>query len=202
MGHEAGGEWLTMTEAAVLLGVHRNTVRNRCKAGRYRTRIVATAQGQEYLVERAALGGEPPGDVRPRAHQGAQGAQGAQSPPHTGGAPEPIEAAYHVADANPPVALVPLAAVAAQLQGLADRLADMALEVGQLRERTATQETTIAALRRRAEVAEAERDALRVQASPQPLSAAPTPSAHDDPPVAPGGVQGFWQRMRRVFGGE
>jgi septal ring-binding cell division protein DamX len=102
---------------------------------------------------------------------------------------EPIEAAYTVAGDTPPLALVPLAAVADQLQGLADRLADLAerneglaLEVGQLRERTANQQeviahqaealtserATVAELRRRAEAAEAERDELRRQAATTP----------------------------------
>ena len=59
-----------------------------------------------------------------------------------------------------------------------------------------------AELRRRAEVAEAERDALRAQASPPPLSVAPTPSAATDTPEAPAPAGGFWQRLRRALGGE
>ena len=37
---EASADTVTIAEAAALLGVHRNTVRNRVKAGRYRAHAV------------------------------------------------------------------------------------------------------------------------------------------------------------------
>jgi excisionase family DNA binding protein len=49
------GDWVTVTEAARLLGVHRNTVRNRIKAGRYKAHKVVTPQGETYMVERESL---------------------------------------------------------------------------------------------------------------------------------------------------
>ncbi len=48
-------ETLTIAEAAALLGVHRNTVRNRVKAGRYKAYKVVTPQGETYAIERASL---------------------------------------------------------------------------------------------------------------------------------------------------
>ena len=52
-------ETVTIAEAAALLGVHRNTVRNRIKAGRYRAHKLVTAQGETYAIERESLGLAP-----------------------------------------------------------------------------------------------------------------------------------------------
>lgn len=60
----------------------------------------------------------------------------------------------------------------------------------------------LAELSRRAEAAEAERDQLRAQAAPQPPHEAATVAAPDDAPDAPAPAGGFWQRLRRAFGGE
>jgi excisionase family DNA binding protein len=66
------GDRLTITEAAELLGVHRNTVRNRIKAGTYKASKVLTPQGETYVIERDSLdlpsqqgsqdGSQPPTD--------------------------------------------------------------------------------------------------------------------------------------------
>ena len=48
-------ERLTIAEAATLLGVHKNTVRNRIKSGSYRAEIVHTERGPTYLIERTSL---------------------------------------------------------------------------------------------------------------------------------------------------
>jgi excisionase family DNA binding protein len=50
------GDWVTVTEAARLLGVHRNTVRNRVKAGRYKAHKVVTPQGETVMLSRESLG--------------------------------------------------------------------------------------------------------------------------------------------------
>lgn len=50
---------LTISEAASLLGVHRNTVRNRIKAGTYKAHKVITPQGETYVIERNSLGIDP-----------------------------------------------------------------------------------------------------------------------------------------------
>src|SRR5919107_2426278 len=50
-----GGDRLTIAEAATLLGVHKNTVRNRIKNGPYRAELVQTERGPTYLIERDSL---------------------------------------------------------------------------------------------------------------------------------------------------
>ena len=50
-----GKDRLTITEAATLLGVHKNTVRNRIKNGSYRVEMVQTERGPTYLIERESL---------------------------------------------------------------------------------------------------------------------------------------------------
>jgi excisionase family DNA binding protein len=50
-----GDNRLTIAEAAALLGVHKNTVRNRIKNGSYRAEIVQTERGPTYLIERESL---------------------------------------------------------------------------------------------------------------------------------------------------
>jgi excisionase family DNA binding protein len=50
-----GKDRLTIAEAAALLGVHKNTVRNRIKNGSYRAEIVQTERGPTYLIERESL---------------------------------------------------------------------------------------------------------------------------------------------------
>jgi excisionase family DNA binding protein len=49
------GDRLTIAEASTLLGVHKNTVRNRIKDGTYRAEKVITERGQTYLIERKSL---------------------------------------------------------------------------------------------------------------------------------------------------
>jgi excisionase family DNA binding protein len=51
----SGSDRLTITEAAALLGVHKNTVRNRIKNGSYRAETVQTERGPTYLIERESL---------------------------------------------------------------------------------------------------------------------------------------------------
>lgn len=50
-----GGDRLTIAEAAALLGVHKNTVRNRIKDGTYKAEKVITERGETYLIERKSL---------------------------------------------------------------------------------------------------------------------------------------------------
>src|ERR671915_1036622 len=55
--HNAGSvsDSLTISEAATLLGVHKNTVRNRIKDGTYKAEKVITERGETYLIERKSL---------------------------------------------------------------------------------------------------------------------------------------------------
>lgn len=52
---DRGGDRLTIAEAATLLGVHKNTVRNRIKHGTYKAEKVITERGETYLIERKSL---------------------------------------------------------------------------------------------------------------------------------------------------
>jgi chloramphenicol 3-O-phosphotransferase len=45
-------EGITIAEAAALLGVHPNTVRNRVKAGMYEAEKVFTENGQTWMIDR------------------------------------------------------------------------------------------------------------------------------------------------------
>src|SRR5215210_4363709 len=53
-------EALTIRQAATLLSVHPNTVRNRIKAGAYRAEKVQTENGETYLIPRSELSEDPP----------------------------------------------------------------------------------------------------------------------------------------------
>ncbi len=46
---------LTIAEAATLLGVHKNTVRNRIKDGTYKAEKVITERGHTWIIERGSL---------------------------------------------------------------------------------------------------------------------------------------------------
>ena len=46
---------LTIRQAAALLKVHHNTVRNRIKAGKYQAEKVVTENGETYLIPRSEL---------------------------------------------------------------------------------------------------------------------------------------------------
>jgi len=50
-----GKDRLTIAEAAALLGIHKNTVRNRIKSGSYQAEMVQTERGLTYLIERESL---------------------------------------------------------------------------------------------------------------------------------------------------
>jgi excisionase family DNA binding protein len=50
-----GRDRLTIAEAATLLGIHKNTVRNRIKNGTYQAETVQTERGPTYLIERESL---------------------------------------------------------------------------------------------------------------------------------------------------
>jgi excisionase family DNA binding protein len=62
--------YLTVGEAAKLLGVHRNTVRNRIKRGRIRAHKVLEGDQEIYRIESDSLG-----DVRTSADVHTMGAQ-------------------------------------------------------------------------------------------------------------------------------
>jgi hypothetical protein len=52
-------EGITIAEAAALLGVHPNTVRNRVKAGMYEAEKVLTENGQTWMIDRDSILNNP-----------------------------------------------------------------------------------------------------------------------------------------------
>jgi hypothetical protein len=50
-----GGDRVTIAQAAALLGVHPNTVRNRVKDGTYKAEKVVTGRGPTWMIERNSL---------------------------------------------------------------------------------------------------------------------------------------------------
>ncbi len=54
-GAQQGADYLTVGEAAKLLGVHRNTIHHRIKAGRIRAHKVIEADREVYRIERDSL---------------------------------------------------------------------------------------------------------------------------------------------------
>ncbi len=64
---ESSTETLTIRQAATLLDVHPNTVRNRIKAGVYEAEKVVTEHGETYVIARAELEKTPPTNILPSA---------------------------------------------------------------------------------------------------------------------------------------
>ena len=57
--HGTGGDRVTIAEAATLLGVHPNTIRNRVKAGIYNAQKVVTENGQTWMISRNSILNNP-----------------------------------------------------------------------------------------------------------------------------------------------
>src|SRR5215218_9010362 len=75
--NNAGGavERVTAHEAAALLGVHYNTVRNRIKAGMYRAEKVHTENGPTWMIERDSLTDNAPTSAPQQPASGVPDAQ-------------------------------------------------------------------------------------------------------------------------------
>src|SRR5918995_710829 len=73
-------ERVTITEAAGLLGCHRNTVRSRLKAGMYRAEMIDTENGLTWMIERDSLTTDDSQEV-----SGSDGPLGEPEPPVKGG---------------------------------------------------------------------------------------------------------------------
>jgi hypothetical protein len=68
-----GPDEVTLAEAAELLGVHPNTIRNRIRSGMYEARKVPSAVGPEiYLIRRAVLAIPAPPPPLPWGHYAKQ----------------------------------------------------------------------------------------------------------------------------------
>jgi excisionase family DNA binding protein len=64
---EVEPETLTIKQAAALLGVHPNTVRNRIKAGMYEAEKVITEHGETFMLSRSELQKQTPTNTVPSA---------------------------------------------------------------------------------------------------------------------------------------
>jgi excisionase family DNA binding protein len=64
---EGEPETLTIKQAAALLGVHPNTVRNRIKAGMYEAEKVITEHGETFMLSRSELEKRTPTNTVPSA---------------------------------------------------------------------------------------------------------------------------------------
>lgn len=178
-------EYMSIAEAATLLGVHRNTVRNRIKAGRYKAHKLVTPQGETFAILRESLGlpctsptNEPIQPLsRPVRHNAANPAQ-----------PATLTSPDQQAQAE--------AIVQRLLAPFIAELGTVREELGRAKAQNEAQEETIAALRRRAEGAEAARD--RSQAA---QAAQTPPHAQEAPAEAQEEHPGVWGRLRRWWGG-
>ena len=179
-GAQQGKEYVTVGEAAKLLGVHRNTIHNRIKAGRIKAHKILEADREIYRVERDSLGaGRTSADV-------------------------------HTLDAQRTTASEELARMIATrldeiVRDYTHELGDLREELGAERARREMAESTLkegmAEERRRRERAERERDDLRREL--YGLREAPespeSPGPSETPTDASGGQQTpsqrpWWQR--------
>src|SRR5215203_1776406 len=139
-GAQQGKDYLTVGEAAKLLGIHRNTIHYRIKTGRIKAHKVVEGEREVYRVERDSLGIE-----RTNAH-------------------------VHTLDAQRTTASEELSRMIATrldeiVRDYTHQLGDLREELGAERARREMAETTLregmAEERRRREEAERERDDLR-----------------------------------------
>jgi excisionase family DNA binding protein len=184
---ESPKEYVTVGEAAKLLGIHRNTVHNRIKAGRITAHKVVEGEREVYRVERDSLG-----VGRTSAH-------------------------VHTVDAQRTTASEELSRMIATrldeiVRDYTHQLGDLREKLGAERARREMAETTLregmAEEQRRREEAERERDDLRQELfarrepreSPQTVKEEPEKA---EPQSATAGAQGGTQRrswLRKMFG--
>jgi excisionase family DNA binding protein len=184
---ESSKEYVTVGEAAKLLGVHRNTVHHRIKSGRITAHKVVEGEREIYRIERDSLG------------------VGRTS------------AAVHTLDAQRPTASEELSRMIATrldeiVRDYTHEVGDLREELGAERARREMAESTLregmAEERRRREEAERERDDLRreLYALREPRESPETAAeASEGAEPRPGteGVQGAQRRpwWRRLLGG-
>jgi excisionase family DNA binding protein len=185
-GAQQGKEYVTVGEAAKLLGVHRNTVHNRIKNGRIRVHKVLEGDREVYRIERDSLGvGRTSADVRTLDAQRTTAGE---------------EFSRMIATRLDEI-----------VRDYTQELGGLREELGAERARREMAETTLhdgmAEERRRREAAERERDDLRRELfalgnprqSPQTVEEAPQRAA--EPRSAAGGAQEgaqprpWWRRM-------
>jgi excisionase family DNA binding protein len=223
-----GKDRLTIAEAATLLGVHKNTVRNRIKKGPYRAELVQTERGPTYLIERDSLLTNLTTNTLSSASQDVVSLQAMEFVqellrPFVSELGE-VREELGAERARRQVAEGRAAALEAELEALRDERespetveeapdrAEAQEELGAERARREMAETTLhegmAEERRRREEAERERDELRreLYARREPREAPETVEdspERAEPQSATGGAQEAVRRpwWRRLFGG-
>jgi excisionase family DNA binding protein len=185
-GAQQGKEYLTVGEAAKLLGVHRNTVHHRIKVGRITAHKVVEGEREVYRIERDSLGvGRTSADVRTLDAQRTTASE---------------ELSRMIATRLDEI-----------VRDYTHELGDLREELGAERARREMAESTLregmAEERRRREEAERERDYLRrelfglTEARESPQTVEEEPERAEPRPATGGAEEGvrrpWW---RRVFG--
>ena len=186
-GAQQGKEYVTVGEAAKLLGVHRNTIHHRIKKGRIRAHKVIEGDREVYRIERDSLDvGRTSADVRTLdAHRTTSGE----------------ELSRMIATRLDEI-----------VRDYTHQLGDLREELGAERARREMAEHTLregmAEERRRREEAERERDDLRRELyarreAREPPETVEEASERSEPHSAAGGAQEGAQRpwWRRIIGG-
>jgi excisionase family DNA binding protein len=186
-GAQQGKEYVTVGDAAKLLGVHRNTIHHRIKNGRIRAHKVLEGDREVYRIERDSLGvGRTSADVRTLDAQRTTAGE---------------ELSRMIATRLDEI-----------VRDYTHQLGDLREELGAERARREMAESTLregmAEERRRREAAERERDDLRrelharrrqQEASETTEEAPEGAQPRSDTPGAQEGARRPW--WRRVFGG-
>jgi excisionase family DNA binding protein len=185
-GAQQGKDYLTVGEAAKLLGVHRNTIHYRIKNGRIKAHKVVEADNEVYRIERDSLDvGRTSTDVRTLDAQRTTASE---------------ELSRMIATRLDEI-----------VRDYTHQLGDLREELGAERARREMAESTLregmAEERRRREEAERERDDLRRELfahreAPEAAEMAEEQQGRGEPRRAAGGAQESVQRpwWRRVFG--
>src|SRR5215218_1528998 len=187
-GAQQGKDYLTVGEAAKLLGVHRNTVHHRIRVGRITAHKVVEGEREVYRIERDSLGvGRTSADVRTLDAQRTTASE---------------ELSRMIATRLDEI-----------VRDYTHELGDLREELGAERARREMAESTLREgmdeERRRREEAERERDELRrelfARREPResPETAEATPDRAEPRPATGGAQEGVQRRpwWRRMFGG-
>ena len=165
-------ETVTIAEAAALVGVDRNKVRNRIKAGRYKAHKLITAQGETYAIERDSLGLPPPNGAHNASH-----AQVRHNRSNDAQSVVPADEGHQDQQ---------LAVVQRLLAPFVEDLAETHAELGRVQERLATTER--------------ERDHLRAELASlrdAPMARAEAPGATEPAQGHQDQDSSWWARLRR-----
>ena len=183
-------EYLSIAEAAALLGVHRNTIRNRIKAGRYKAHKVVTPQGETYAIERASLGPPPPNGYTPPLSSPVRDNPAQPSPP----GPPALTDQQAQAEAVVQRLLAPFIA----------ELGEVREELGRVKAERDAARAAEAEARRWAEIIGIERDQLRAAMGQDARDAAPAGTSEaqaSGTATGAGGVLGPLRRLWRAIRG-